>query len=123
MRRPRRSSTMRIVSTRNGMSSVTTSRTECSDCQPSRSRSGDRTRATQAPGRAHATQREVGDRDRVDVVELAVVDVVGRQLRVVQGQEAHEQRVVGLAQGGDVAQPAEGLGDGASGVGGGRAGR
>ena len=72
---------------------------------------GHHTGDTGAAG-AHTTQGEVGHGDGVDVVELAVVDVVGGQLRVVQRQEAHEQRVVGLAQGGDVAQPAERLGDG-----------
>ena len=81
--RPWRSSTMRIVSTRNGMSSVTTSSTECGECQPSRSRSGDSTRATACPGGRTRAEGEVGDGDGVDVVELAVVDVALRQLGVV----------------------------------------
>ena len=93
------------------MSSVTTSSTECGDCHPSRSRSGDSTRATGCPAAADAAEGEVGDGDGVDVVELAVVDVALGQLGVVERQEADEQRVVGLAQGGDVAQPAERLGD------------
>ena len=66
-------------------------------------------------GLARAAQREVGDGDGVDVVELAVVDVVGRELGVVERQEPHEQRVVGLAQRGDVAQPPERLGHGVAG--------
>ena len=48
-------------------------------------------------GAAGAPERQVGDGDGVDVVELAVVDVAGGELGVVQRQEAHEQRVVGLA--------------------------
>ncbi len=75
------------------------------------------------PRRPHPAEREVGDGDGVDVVELAVVDVVGRQLRVVERQEPHEQRVVRLAQGGDVAEPAERLGDGPDGGAGGAGGR
>ena len=59
---PRRSSTIRIVSTRNGMSSVTTSTTECGECHPSRSRSGDRTRATHAPGAADPARARGGRR-------------------------------------------------------------
>ena len=53
----------------------------------------------------------MSDGDGVDVVELAVVDVAGGQLGVVQRQEAHEQGVVGLAESSDVAQRAERLGD------------
>ena len=56
-------------------------------------------------GRAHPPEREVGDGDGVDVVELAVVDVAGGELGVVERQEADEQRVVGLAEGGHVAEP------------------
>ena len=53
----------------------------------------------------------MGHGDGVDVVELAVVDVALGQLGVVQREEAHEQRVVGPAQRGHVAQPPERLGD------------
>ena len=62
--RPWRSRTMRIVSTRNGMSSVTTSSTECGECQPSRSRSGDSTRTTVSPGARRAAERRGGRRRR-----------------------------------------------------------
>ena len=55
-------------------------------------------------------EREVGHGDGVDVVELAVVDVALGELGVVGRQEPHEQRVVGPAQRGHVAQSPQGLG-------------
>ena len=63
-----------------------------------------------SPGARRRPSGEVGDGDGVDVVELAVVDVALGQLGVVQRQEVGEQRVVGLAQSGEVAEAAERLG-------------
>ena len=75
---------------------------ERGECQPSRSRSGDSTRTSVSPGARHAAEREVGDGDGVDVVELAVVDVELGQLGVVQRQERGEHRIVGLALHGEL---------------------
>ena len=47
---------------------------------------------------------EVGGADRVDVVDLAVVDVLLGQLGVVQGEELSEQFVVRSADGGKLAK-------------------
>ena len=92
------------------MSSVTISTTEW----------GDRPAVALAVGRQHPDDRrsagppsaevEVGDADRVDVVDLAVVDVVLGQLGVVQGEELTEHRVVGSTRRRALAQPVERLG-------------
>ena len=62
------------------------------------------------PDGPDAGEGEVGDGDGVDVVELALVDVALRQLGVVEGQEPDEEPVVGLAEGGQVAEAAQHLG-------------
>ena len=92
------------------MSSVTISTTEWGVDHPSRSRSGDITRTTGEPRGRGATEVEVGDAHRVDVVDLAVVDVLLGQLGVVQGEERAEHLVVGSADAGKLAQPVECLG-------------
>ena len=52
----------------------------------------------------------MGDRHRVDVVELAIVDVALGQLGVVERKEVGEQGVVGLAEPGEITEAAERLG-------------
>ena len=46
----------------------------------------------------------MGDSDGVNVVELALIDLALRQLGVVERQEADEEPIVGLAEGGQVAE-------------------
>ncbi len=92
------------------MSSVTISTTECGVDHPSRSRSGDITRTTGDPAGADPPKVEVGDADRVDVVDLAVVDVLLGQFGVVQGEELTEHLVVRATDGGELTEPVERLG-------------
>ena len=95
------------MSTRNGASSVTTSTTERSECQPSRSRSGESTRTIVSPGRPVPADREVGERHRVQVVVAAVVDVEVGQLVVVRGRNAARSAVVGTPLARQVLHPGD----------------
>ena len=51
----------------------------------------------------------MGDSDGVDIVELALVDVELGQLVVVAGQELGEEPIVGMAEGGHLAELVERL--------------
>ena len=61
-------------------------------------------------GRTPPPEVEVGGADRVDVVDLAVVDVLFGQLGVVQRKELSEQFVVRATDGGKLAKAIERLG-------------
>ena len=93
------------------MSSLTISTTEWGVDQPSRSRSGDTTRIDRGAAPPAPSEVEVGDADGVDVVDLAVVDILLGQLGVVQGEERTEHRVVGSADCSELTQSIERLGD------------
>ena len=61
-------------------------------------------------GGSRSTEVEVGDAYRVDVIDLAVVDVLLGQLRVVQGEKRAEQLVVGTTDRRELTKPVERFG-------------